>query len=109
MQLLSLSWTVMVSVRGMPVCVSLPSRFERISERSKPVALSSTKYGPISPSGVTAQVEESVLVVVAEVLLVLDVVLVVDAVVSSEPPPQLNSAPALAAPPIASSALRRVM
>ena len=47
------------------------------------MALSSTKHGPISPSGVTAQVEEYVLAVVVEVLLVLAVVLVVDAVVSS--------------------------
>jgi len=45
----------MLRVSATPAWVSVPSRLDRTLERSKPLALSSAKYGPISPSGVTAQ------------------------------------------------------
>jgi hypothetical protein len=56
----------------MPVCVLVPSRFDRILLRRYPEALSSTKYGPSSPSSVALHAVEVVAVTVklteAEVL-----------------------------------------
>src|SRR5262249_29306593 len=85
----------MLRVSGMPGCVSVPSRFERMSERLNPLALSSTKYGPSSPSGMIEQLELLLLLLVV-------VVVVVDVLV-----PQLTAMVVAAAAPNSRSAIRR--
>src|SRR5882757_8390479 len=61
-QLFSLSNTYTVSASATPVCVSVPSRLERTLLRRYPEALSSTKYGPSSPSNVELQAADAVTV-----------------------------------------------
>jgi len=94
--------------RGTPVCVSVPSRLERISERSKPLALSSAKYGPISPSGVTEQELEAL---PEELLDELEEEELLEELpsVDESPPPQLAATRAPTAPPIRPRACRRLM